>query len=203
MARGLYLSRSILGNTQWDGANSACNRESLLVAFRCRSCCCLLFAVAKSASPVVLLFAACDCDANHKIRHSSVFLVFSFNPLSYQIFLVNFCNFFFFLSFRGTIFGLFCRSFVFFCLISVAYLLRGVGVQICLLFVGTSVFLVSSTPYNPRSRCSSLLKLAAEQESFCFALLSVCVPEGGGGCGGPVSSLVVSTLFLSPQCLDR
>ncbi len=64
-------------------------------------------------------------------------------------------------------------------------------------------FLVSSTPYNPRSRCSSLLKLAAEQESFCFAFfLSVFVPEGGGGCGGPVSSLVVSTLFLSPQCLD-
>jgi len=91
----------------------------------------------------------------------------------------------------------------FFGLISVAYLLRGVGVQICLLFVGSSFFLVSSTPYNPRSRCSSLLKLAAEQESFCFAFfLSVFVPEGGGGCGGPVSSLVVSMLFLSPQCLD-
>jgi len=49
----------------------------------------LLFVLLQN--PLLLLCCSnlqvCDCDANHKIRHSTVFLVFSFNPLSYQIFL--------------------------------------------------------------------------------------------------------------------
>ncbi len=140
MARGLYLSRSILGNTQWDGANSACNRETLLVAFRCCSCwCCLLL-----QNPLLLLCCSilqlCDCDANHTIRHSSLFLVFSFIPLSYQIFW--WISVIFFLEFSGHNFRFVLSEFCFsFCLISAAYLLRGVGVQICLLFVRSSFFL--------------------------------------------------------------
>ncbi len=85
-----------------------------------------------------------------------------------------------FLSFRCTIFGLFLSEFCFF----LPHHLCGISFARCrssdLPFVCWILFfLVSSTPYNPRSRCSSLVKLAAEQESFCFALLSFCLCSGG------------------------